>query len=426
MLLIALPMRGEVVALETVEQIALGNRALMDVERARTNGARARAELARASTRPTLSLKAQGALAPGNVLVRVNDIKGEEFFVSGSRPIGASEAFLPHYRVDAGLALQGNIYDFGRSTDVARAADAGASAAEADREATRARILREVRSAYLDWLVARASAEIAADSAANARERRSAIEARVQEGTRPPTDLLPLRSDEARTRLGLVQASGRLDAARLAVEAASASSLSSSAEPDAALFDLSPPATTALQPSAALTAIERRRDAALATARSHEHRYLPVITGAAEAGVHAQGSELFPAYRLGVSLSLALLDGDAEGAQNWIARADAAQLAAQANDLSQSLSVEKRSGESALASAVEQVRAALELQTAAKAEYDAATGRYELGAVNIDAVIEARSLLTNARLELLQARAARAAAVLRLVALQDARAVPPR
>jgi outer membrane protein TolC len=424
-LLLALPARAEVVALETLEQSALNNRALVDIERARTSGAYARAELARASTHPTLSFNAQGALAPGNVLVRVNDINGNEYFVSGSRSIGTSGAFLPHSRYAAGLTLESKIYDFGRSADAIRAADAGSRAAEADRDAARARILREVRSAYLDWLVARGTAEIAAESAANARERHSAIEARVQEGTRPPTDLLPLRSDEARTRLALVQATGRLNAARLGVEAATASALSSSAEPDAALFDLSPPATSTPL-SAALTALERRRDAALATARSHEHRFLPVITGAAEAGLRGQGTELFPAYRIGVSLSLALLDGETEAAQRSIARAQVAELSAQANDLSQSLSIERRAGESAFASAVERVRAALELQTAAKAEYDAAAGRYELGAANIDAVIEARSLLVNARLELLQARAARADAVLRLRALHDNPGVPSR
>ncbi len=424
-LLLARPGRAEVVALETLEQSALNNRALVDIERARTSGANARADLVRASTHPTLSFNAQGAVAPGNVLIRVDDINGNEYFVSGSRSIGTSGAFLPHYRYAAVLTLESRIYDFGRSRDAIRAADAGSRAADADREAARARILREVRSAYLDWLVARGSAEIATEGAANARERHGAIEARVQEGTRPPTDLLPLRSDEARTRLALVQANGRLNAARLGVEAATASTLSSSAEPDPALFDLSPPAASAPL-SAALTALERRRDAALATARSHEHRFSPVITGAAEAGLHGQGTELFPAYRVGVSLSLALLDGETEAAQHSVARAQVAELSAQANDLSQSLSIERRSGEAAFASAVERVRAALELQTAAKAEYDAAAGRYELGAANIDAVIDARALLMNARLELLEARAARADAVLRLRALHDAPAAPSR
>ena len=415
----ASPAHGDVVRLASLEQTALSRRPALDVEIAKAKGARARLELAKAATRPTLSLNAGAGLEPGNTLIHVNDVNGSEYLVAGSRPIGRAGSFSAEPRYGSSLLLQGRIYDFGRSAESVEAAAAGERATRAESDVARSRILRQVRATYLDWSVARANADIAEKNAQNARERRRIVEARVDEGLRPASDLLPVRSADARGTLERLDAQARVTSARLALEAATGAPLPEGAEPDPTSLELSPPSAQLALP-AELLGLERKRDAAVAAARAHGHRYAPVITGLAEAGVRGQRSDVFPAYRLNVSLSIALLDGGAETAQRDLARADAAQLAAQINDFNQSLSYEEARAVADFAAASERVRAADELRRAAIAEFDAAEARYELGALTPETVIDARALLTKAALEVVQARAARADAAWRLFELRNA------
>lgn len=405
--------RAGVVTLQTLEQKALARRASLDAERARSNRARAEVDLARAERHPNLAFDADGAIAPGNSLIRVYDIYGHEYRVLGSRPLGNSGAFSPEPRYSAALQLRGTLYDFGRGENRVDAAQATTRAAEADVAAARAQVVRQVQHAYLDWVLALAAARIQGRVLDNAKAHLAAVKGYVEEGKRPPSDLPSERVEVARARLDVVEAQARVDKARLALERASTVSLPRTAQPDPALLDIKPPPKASGQVPE-LTALERRRDAARASARAHAHPWAPVITGMAEAGVYGQKESVFPSYRVGLKLSIPLWDGGVESARRNMARATAAELSAETSDLGQSISHAEATARADYASARARVKVAQDFQRAAKAALDAAEDRYRLGAGSAESVMEARTQENDASLRLLRARGARADAVLRL------------
>lgn len=409
----AWPVRAQVVTLRSVEKKALAHRASLGAEHAKANRARAEIELARAARYPDLTFKTDAALAPGNSLIVVRDTTGHEYRVLGSRPLGNSGAFTPEPRYGASIALQGPLYDFGRTENRVEAAKAGFRAAQADEGAARAAIVRQVQAAYLDWTVALGEERIAQRAAANAKARREATEGYVQEGKRPPSDLLTARVEEAQSRLDLVEAQGRVTTARLALERAAAVSLPRSAAPEPGLLDMAPP-TGKARPTPALVALERRRDAADATARAHAHTWAPVLSGMVEAGVYGQKRTVFPSYRAGITLSVPLWDGGSENAREEAARATADELSAEETDLHRSLSNAEATARADWQNASTRVKVAKQFLSAARAALDATEQRYELGDGSVEDVIKARAQVDQAALRLLHARAARTDAALRL------------
>lgn len=403
---------AELVRLETLERRALQRRALPS-EHAKASGARAAVSLARSAYHPTLALNGDAAVAPGSALIRVADVNGDEYRVPGSRPLGDSQALAPEPRYGLTLSLAGNIYDFGRTADRVAAAQASALAVQAEVEANADRVLRDVHRAYLEWLVAEGRLQLASQSLDEARARRQAVQGRVEEGSLPEAALFASRTDEAKSELELVQARGSLTAARLTLEAVSEVQLSSTAEPDAGLLDISPGRERA-RPSASATALSRRRDAALANARSYARPSAPVVAAALEAGVRGQNGLILPIYRVGVTISVPLSDGGAASAREEMAKAEAAELLAAADDVGRELSNQEASAHAQWANAGERVTAAEQLRLAAEQVLRAAEERHDVGAGSVEAVIDARTQLLRARSEVLLARATRADAVLRL------------
>jgi outer membrane protein TolC len=405
--------RAEVIPLAVLEQTALETRSALAAQKAKARAAEARVRLAR-STGPSLALTAQGALSPGSQPVRVIDVHGNEYLVPGSRAIGQEGAFVPTPQYGLGLTLQGRLYDFGRTRATVRAAGVGLDATHAETEAERARILHEVRAAYLGWVVAHAATAIARQSSENARKHRELVEAAVEDGSRPASDLPAVRADEARARLRLIEARGRETSARTALEAAVEQPLPPAAEPDPAMLDMAPPSGGPAR-SAELVALERRRDAAFAQARSFERPSLPTLDATAEAGPRGQGARIFPAYRVGVLLSIPLWDDGSHDAQRAIASAEASELSARADELARALSRERAQALADLRNAEERLRAADALRLALEDSVRLAEERYELGgAGTLETILQARAAMADALLEVLQARAARADAVLRL------------
>jgi outer membrane protein TolC len=115
-----------------------------------------------------------------------------------------------------------------------------------------------------------------------------------------------------------------------------------------------------------------------------------------------------------VSLSVPLFDGGEEAARRELAKADAAELAAQTEDLGRNLDNDAAAAWEDYRVASAAVTAAEELQDAAVATARDAKIRYELGGAPLDSVVGARQRARSASLALLRARGARSDAVLRL------------
>jgi outer membrane protein TolC len=409
---------AELVKLEELERRAVMSRASMTAARARVNGAEARIALSKVPYYPQLSAKAGVNLSPGGRLVTVDEAgfandPDHRFVVGGSRALGDPDAFTPNFRYEGTLSLTSRLYDFGRTAASVRAARADRDASFAGVRAERAAIEREVRAAYLAWLGAAGTRAILAENAADASALRTSVEAHIAEGSRPGAELASARYEEARAMLELERADGELDGARLVLEQVTGASLSKTAEPDMSLLERgAPPAARRTHPE--VEALERRRDAATASADAHASPFAPVVAAGAEAGLRGQAETPFPLYQVGVSVSVPLLDGGLESASAALASSQATELSALAREARGKVALAEARARQGLDRAARRLVLAQKLVAAAEQTLKHARDQHELGAGSFDAVVRAKLEAARARLEVLSARLEHARAVLEL------------
>lgn len=455
---VAAPARADVVTLETVEKLALHERAPLQADAAASRAARADVDKAERAYLPNIGLNADATVGPGSQLIELPG--NTDILVQGAYKLGKSHAFDPRVRTNVDLQLKSNLYDFGRTRSAVEAARAKNAAVAAERDVTAQTILQAVRASYVRWLGAYELLTLAAQSASDARARRERVQALIGEGVRPAADLTPAQADEALAALELERARGNLRAAKLAVEHASGSSLSDGAEPDRSLLERHaaitappsvPPAGTepsrnpdglaspgapagAANPSAPSSAatsaaavptmptpssaeasavgdplaraLALQANAARATAAAAEHSDAPALTAGASAGLHAQNLTPFPSYSVGVGLSIPLWDGGISDASADAARAHASELDARGR--AQRESERQRRDRAALEAnnAAGLLRAALDLQAICDKRLREAEQAYELGAAGIEPIAQARGGLRHAQSEVVLARLA--------------------
>jgi cobalt-zinc-cadmium efflux system outer membrane protein len=407
---------AEPVRLEDLEQRAVQNRASLVAARARVDVAEARVDVAKVPYYPTLSATAELDAAPGGRLIKVQDVSSSDstpYTVSGSRTITEQGAFIPRFRYAGTMAFSSRLYDFGRTAASVRAARADRDATAAGVSAERQSIVVEVRAAYLGWLQAYGTRQILAESAADSAALRASVEAHVAAGQRPGAELASARYDEARAALDLERSESDLLAARLDVEQAAGLRLAKSAEPDVALLDRAPPANAVLShPNVA--AVERKRDAAMATAEAHAYPYAPIVGFDARAGVSGQTTTVFPLYQAGLTVTVPILDGGAESAARAVATAQASDLSAQARELRQRAEAGNERSRVAIERSGRRVALAEQLSAAAEQAVHHAEDQHALGSGTLDDIMTAKLRVSRAKLEVLNARLERARAVLDL------------
>lgn len=408
---------AEVVSLHDLETNAVHRRATVAAVSERSAAAKAGVRVARSAYAPAAALNIEASGSPGGRLIQVADTSGGEYLVSGSRRVGESGAFIPQARYGALLSMGGRLYDFGRTRASVRAAEAEGAAASAYEGATRMTVVQEVRTAYLGWLEAVAIHATSERAVANAHARRQLVQARIETGVRPGSDVGPVLYDEALAMLDESAARGHLSEARLEVERASATVLARDAVPDTSLLEREEPFGGA-SGSPGRIAIEKRGAAARATVRMREHESSPVLSVGAEAGVRGQTFDVFPAYRAFLSLSVPLWDGGATDARAAAARADAAALEAEAREERATLATTQKRARVDLDNAGERVRLAEYLLVIAGTRARDAEARYDIGNEKVEIVLEANVALLRAQRELLLAKVARAGAALQLQAAQ--------
>jgi multidrug efflux system outer membrane protein len=418
---VAASVHAEPVRLEDLEQRAVQNRASLVAARSRVDVAEARVDLAKVPYYPTLSAIAELDAAPGGRLIRVNDVNDPDpstssaYTISGSRTITEQGAFIPRFRYAGTMAFSSRLYDFGRTAASVRAARADRDASAAGVSAERQSIVVEVRAAYLGWLQAFGTRQILAESAADSSALRASLEAHVAAGQRPGAELASARYDEARAALDLERSESDLLAARLDVEQAAGLRLAKTADPDVALLDRAPPVNAILShPNVA--AVERKRDAAVASADAHAYPYAPVVGIDARAGVSGQTTTVFPLYQVGLSVTVPILDGGAESAARAVATAQAGDLSAQARELRARAEGASERSRIALERSAHRLALAEQLSAAAEQAVHHAEDQHALGSGSVDDIVTAKLRVSRAKLEVLNARLERARAVLDLSA----------
>jgi outer membrane protein TolC len=411
LLLGAPPVGAAVLTLAEVEERAL---ATDDTRGAAARIAQSDAdlEIARSARRPVVSLNTDVLAAPGGQLFAVEGTDKQRLLVQGSHPLGETGAFTPIPRFGSVLAAQATLLDFGRASSRIRAGESRARAAELDAHVVRLTTLRAARDAYLSWTVAYARAELASAHGAEGKARATALSGAVADGSRPSSELNAVEQDTLALAIDDEAARAALAHARIALEERVGGSLGPSATPDLGLLEADAVAfSPGNDPAAAALAQESAAAAALAESLARVHA--PVLSTSAEVGVRGQGSSVFPAYRLGLVLTVPLWDGGLGAAQARSERAQAEALGAQADSTRKSSAGELRLAEEDLVSAARRLRLASRLRQLTQVELDQTSERYRLGAVDLRRVFEARDRLWRAESQELTARADRTSAWLR-------------
>lgn len=413
----AAPAHSEVLRLDDVERRALGAHPQLQAQDARIRRARAQEELARSARRPNVAARVDGTLAPGGELVSINSLDNPpvSYLVSGSRTIDDPRAFVPQFRYSGGIAASATLYDFGRTGLQIDAAKAQVRAESSSVDQVRLKVVLDVRDAYAGWLRAGESARIADEQLARLQEWRSKIDQLIKEGARPSSDAALARYEEQRAQLVALRARSASDLARVTLEAAAQTDLPDDASADTALLEQNDqPVAARSDEQVASAALERQRQAALLGARALDRSHAPVLSGSAELGVRGQETDLFPAYRVSLGLTVPIWDGGEQSARAAMARADAEELSARLAQTRRAESDQQRLARTQAEQSEQALKLALQVQSSAQTLLDQAVERYQLGSGGIEPVLDAQHTLADAELDVLGARLARLQATLKL------------
>ena len=409
---VVIPARAQVLTLQDVERRVVAADATRSA-RAKITQMDAELDVARSGRRPVVTLNTEASASPGGRLIDVESVGGERFLVQGSRPLGEPGAFTIIPRYGGLLSAHADIFDFGRTASRIRAAEHRARATRAEEQALTSDLLRTTREAYLAWAVTHARLALAEQHEREGRARAETLRGLIAEGTRPAADRNAADQDEVALGIEVTDARAERDRALLRLEHLAGGPWPAAMLPDLGLLEIPTDRAPEEAPSLAAAALEQQAAAAAAMADSAAHDHAPLISAAAEAGVRGQSSEVFPAYRVAVTVTVPLWDGGTGSAHARAARAEAEALQAEAGASRKSRETEQRLARGDLQHAQEKLRLAARLRQLAQNELEQTNERYRLGAIDLRAILDVRERLSRAEAQELVAKAERASAWLR-------------
>lgn len=179
-----------------------------DLASARAAVMQARAQATQTSSELWPQLSAQWSASESQSLARPINVGGGTIVSSGSRTT----------QRDADVSLDYTLYRSGRSAQISQARTRVAASQAGLQDAQR-ELVYSVQNAYYSLLTARQQATVALKNVANAERHLELVQARLDAGTVPASDLLPIKAEVARARLSGVQAETTLGVAESALRA---------------------------------------------------------------------------------------------------------------------------------------------------------------------------------------------------------------
>lgn len=409
-MVLAVPARAAVLTLAEVERCAVANDAA-SASNAETDAAAADLDAARSGRRPVVTLNTDASLAPGGHLVDVTSAGGQHFLVQGSQTIGQPGAFTPVVRFGSVASVQANLFDFGRTASRVRAAEHRLRSSRSDGEAIRAENVRAADEAYLAWTVAYARLAITERHARAVRAQAQAVRGSVAEGTSPSGEENAARQAEATVEIESLDAAGELERTETTVRQIAGVSWRPLSTPDLTVLE-GPAVGSSSRTSFDAKALDEQAAASSALADSLVRDHAPFVTASGDLGIRGQMDSVFPAYRVGIVLSVPLWDGGLGSAQARAAQARSDQLRAEVRSLLKAGRDEQERTIAQLARADARLEVSRRVQRLAQDDLAQARERYRLGAADLRALFDAYDRLTRAEDRELSAKADRIRAAL--------------
>lgn len=418
---------GQLVTLADIEARAQRPRPELSEKEASIDRAQAELLMVQTKSGPTLGARIEAGVAPGGRLVTVEEADHPEnrYLVQGSRPFGQADALLPQPRYAAVLSGKITLLDFGRTKLGVRAAEAAVGAERASLVSAKVELVNKARSAYLLWIEAHQTWQLAERDAEVARARSASVRGLITEGARPATDLTLTSYDEQLAQLRQTRARRAAQAALRGLSVVIQSELPPEAVPDLEVLEsalpasrssatASPPAVTGAKPEAAslaaspqnptLSALELKHQAALSAASAADRAGVPVLDATADLGVQGQEADVFPVYRAALVLSVPIYDGGQRAAQAAAHRAEAREIEAHLHGLERALGEQQNAARDRFEAASNELKLTLDLLTTAEALLSEAEDHYRSGSDTLDRLLSAQRSLVQARREVLTAK----------------------
>jgi outer membrane protein len=355
------------------------------------------------------------------------------------RAFTVSNSFDTFNWFDGELSATQLLFDFGRSWDAWRAAEARGRAAADTELAVRLQSLLDVRAAFFQARATKALVSVAREALANRDRQLAQITGFVQAGTRPQIDLAQARADQANARVNLIRAEDAYAVARAELNRAMGTVGSTDYDvaddgfppvpgesgPLASLID---EAVASRPELAALESLIKAQELAVRSARGGYGPTLSAVAGASDAGiqftqthmldnfgqVYAFGGMAWNAW-VGLRLTWGVFQGfQTRGEVHQASAALDAARATRDGALQQTWVAVERSSLGVRA-AREALIAADQALAAANERLNLAEGRYAAGAGSIIELSDAQSGATSAAAQRVAADYALAAARAELI-----------
>jgi outer membrane protein TolC len=409
--------RAQILTLEEVELRAQRPRPELTERQAGIDRAAAEVRATQAKSGPTFGAHLDAGLSPGSRLITIEDVSGERYLTSGAREFGEPGALLPQARYAALLGAHVTLLDFGRTALGVRAAESALGAERATLLQAKVELAQSSRNAYVTWLEAHQTWQLAERDAEVTRARSVSVKELIDAGARPATDATLSHYDEQLAALHQHRAKSAVDAALLALGATLQAELPSSSVPDLDVLgpapdtssDANPPAQQPAAPpgrpnTSALDTLEQQRQAALSAASAADRAAAPALDLSAEAGLQGQTTHLFPLYKAAVSFSIPIWDGGLTSAEAEVHRAEARGLAARLEAGQRRLRAEQAVARGRFFTASEELKLSAQLLATAQLLLSQAEDHYRSGSDTLERVLNAQHSLVQARREVLTAQ----------------------
>lgn len=307
------------------------------------------------------------------------------------------------------VSLSQVLFDFGRTLDAIRAAQASVEASQADLETTKQTVILRTKQAYYSVLSSQRLLQVAEETVQRNEKHVEEAQARFAIGVAPRFDVTQAQVQLSNAMLDRVSARNNVALAWETLRTA----LGVAGPFHATLVD-----TLAWEPLAVgdeellelayaqrpeLRGLHARERAAARNVSALQKRYLPAVTGNAQYSWTGRDYPLQEGWSWSVTLTLPLFDDILTAARVAEARATLRGLQAQQEELRQQVALEVRQNLLRLREAEERIRVSEQTLIQAQENLALAEGRYSAGVGNIIELTDAQVLLTSARAQTVQA-----------------------
>jgi outer membrane protein len=304
----------------------------------------------------------------------------------------------------AGVSLNQNIYDFGRTSNSVKINRENTKASEQDLVTTKQTVVLNVKQAYYGVLQTLRLIQVAEDTVKQMQDHLAQAQGFYKAGTHPKIDVTKAEVDLANAQLALIQTRNNYKVAQVSLNNALGlrQDLSFTIEDILGFkpmeITLEQILKTAYEQRPEILKLKAQELAQEATIKLAQSSYYPTLSGVANYLYRGTGpSPMYWDLSIGAVLSVPIFSGFSSPNQVAEARANLRNLQAQQEATRQNIRLEADQAYLSLKLANEQVGVTEKSVAQAQENFELATGRYQVGVGSPLEVTDAEVLLANAR-----------------------------